>query len=64
MFRGAGEWCAIRVRMVGAAIECYLDDELLLEVTDATFPGPGLIGLWTKADAATSFDDINVAPAD
>ena len=29
-----------------------------LEVTDKTFAGPGGIGVWTKADAVTLFDDL------
>ena len=62
-FTGAGEWVTIRVRMVGDAIECYIDGVLALEATDETLPGPGKIGLWTKADAATSFDDLTAAPA-
>lgn len=63
-FTRTGEWCTIRVTMIGNAIECFLDGESMLEVSDTTFPGPGLIGLWTKADAATSFDDVSVAPAE
>ena len=35
-----------------------IDGELLLEVIDSTFPKPGRIGLWTKADAVTRFDDL------
>ncbi len=64
MFVKAGEWCTIRVRMVGDLIECYLDDEWMFEVNDTTLPGPGLVGLWTKADAGTSFDDLTVAPVE
>jgi hypothetical protein len=32
-----------------------------LQVTDSTFAGPGKIGVWTKADAQTLFDDLTVA---
>ena len=39
-------------------IEGYLNDQKLLEVTDKTFIGTGGIGLWTKADAVTVFDDL------
>lgn len=58
----AGEWSTLRVTMEGPEIRCYLDGELLLEVSDTTFPGAGLAGLWTKADAATTFDDLEVKP--
>lgn len=53
-------WHTLRVVMTGDKIECYLDGKKDLEATDATFPGPGRIGLWTKADAQTHFDDLTV----
>lgn len=58
-----GVWYTLRVTMVGERISCYLDGEKLLETTDGTFREPGMIGLWTKADAATSFDDLRVRSA-
>jgi hypothetical protein len=56
----AGEWHSIRVLHVGDHIRCYFDGKLPLDVHDATFPEPGKIGLWTKADAVTYFDDLSV----
>jgi hypothetical protein len=35
----------------------------LLDVTDATIGKEGGVGVWTKADARTSFDDFAVDPA-
>lgn len=55
-------WHEIRVTMKGEHIECYLDDKKLLDVKDATFKDSGKIGLWTKADAQTHFDDLTVTP--
>jgi hypothetical protein len=43
-------------------IRCYLDDKLYLEAKDSTFKEAGKIGLWTKADAVTSFDDLRAGP--
>jgi len=57
----AGKWYAIRVTMTGPRIACYLDGKKLLEAEDGTFPNAGMIGLWTKADAVTSFDDLSVS---
>jgi hypothetical protein len=54
----AGRWYPLAVRMAGKHIVCYLDDKKMLEVDDATFVDAGMIGLWTKADAVTSFDDL------
>lgn len=51
-------WHTLRVTMVGEKIECYLDGKKDLEASESTFPGPGRIGLWTKADAVTHFDDL------
>jgi len=58
------QWHTIRVRQVGAAITCWFDGEELLHATDAELAGPGAVGLWTKADATTRFDDLVVAAAD
>jgi hypothetical protein len=51
-------WHKLRVRMVGDRIECALDGQVLLEARDATFSDEGRVGLWTKADARTAFDDL------
>lgn len=56
----AGRWYSVRVMMMGDHIVCYLDGQRLLEARDRTFPDPGMIGLWTKADAVTSFDNLSV----
>ena len=57
---GAGEWFTIRIVHNGSQIEGWLNGNRLLEVTDATFKDAGGVGLWTKADAATAFDDFSV----
>jgi hypothetical protein len=54
----AGEWHALRVEHKGEAIKVYLNDALLIEAADKTFPDAGRIGLWTKADSVTWFDDL------
>jgi hypothetical protein len=58
----AGKWYTIRVTMIGDQIACWLDGEKLLEATDDIIKDAGRIGLWTKADAATAFDDLTIAP--
>ncbi len=55
-----GEWHVLRVVQRGADIRGYLNGEKLLETTDERFAGAGGIGLWTKADAVTSFDNLIV----
>ena len=58
----AGEWHALKIRMVGDHIECWLDGKKYLDVKDSTFAGAGKVGLWTKADAQTHFDDFQARP--
>ncbi len=58
----AGRWYTVRVTMVGPRITCYLDGKKLLEADDDALPDTGAVGLWTKADAATRFDDLVVRP--
>ena len=53
-------WTALRVTMTGDRIACYLDGKKLLDARDATFAGPGKVGLWSKADARTLFDDLTL----
>lgn len=54
-------WHEISVTMYGDHIECYFDGKKYLDVKDSTFNDAGKIGLWTKADAQTHFDDLNVS---
>ena len=55
-----GEWHTLKIQMKGNLIKCYYDGEEYLEVKDDTFKDAGKIGLWTKADAYTCFDDLKV----
>lgn len=57
------EWQTITIRHDGQRIEASMNGERLIEVTDDTFSEAGGVGVWTKADAATSFDDLSVSPA-
>ena len=50
-----------RVIAKGALFEIFLNGRKLFEVENDTFPGAGKVGLWTKADAVTQFDDLRVA---
>lgn len=54
-------WHTLRATMQGNRIECFLDDEKLLEVEDDSLPDAGKVGLWTKADAVTFFRDFRAA---
>jgi hypothetical protein len=54
----SGEWHALRLEVVGNKITCYYDGKKKIEATDDTFKDAGKIGLWTKADSVTYFDDL------
>ncbi len=58
---GDEKWHSLRVTMVGPKITCYLDGQKLLEAEDGTFPQAGMVGLWSKADAQSYFDDLSAA---
>ena len=56
----SGEWHELRVECAGKKIACYYDGEKKIESTDDTFKEAGKVGLWTKADSVTYFDDLRV----
>lgn len=56
----AHKWYEMKIVQSGVNISGYLNDRKLLNVKDKTFRNAGGVGLWTKADAATSFDDFEV----
>ena len=58
---GDTKWHTLRITMSGARMTCYLDGTKYLEVEDSTFPAAGKIGLWSKADAQSYFDDLTVS---
>jgi hypothetical protein len=51
-------WHTLRVHFVGARIEVMLDSKLYIQVDDSHMPAAGAVGVWTKADSVTSFDDF------
>jgi hypothetical protein len=53
-------WHTMKIVQKGDKITAFLNGKKYLELNDETFTGPGGVGLWTKADAATSFDDFIV----
>ena len=58
----SGEWHTIKVVARKDQIQCFYDGQPHLEVKDDTFQKAGRVGLWTKADAVTYFDDLEVRP--
>lgn len=56
----AGQWSTLRVVANGPSFEVSLNGTKLYEVEDTTFRQAGKVGLWTKADSVTQFDDLTV----
>jgi hypothetical protein len=57
----ANEWHRLKVTQNGDRIECFLDGKKMLEGKDDTFTKAGQVGLWTKADAQTHFDEFRAS---
>lgn len=53
-------WNVLGVQVRGTTFIVSLNGNVLYEVEDATFPNAGKIGLWTKADSVTMFDDLAI----
>jgi hypothetical protein len=60
----SGRWNNLKVSFAGAKIAVFFNQEQLFEAEDTTFSKPGKVGLWTKADSVTYFDDFTVASKD
>ena len=56
----SGEWFTMTVEMNGNNISCSLNGNKMIETSDDTFNSAGQIGFWTKADAVTFFDDLDI----
>jgi len=54
-----GQWHTVRVVAVGDHMQAWLDGKLYLDYRDARFRA-GRVGLWTKADSITAFDDLTI----
>ena len=51
-------WHTLEVEAIGSRIGVYWNGEKVIDETDTTFT-TGVIGLWTKADSITRFDDLS-----
>ncbi len=55
----ANTWHTLRVEFAGARIKVVLDGKTYIEQQDAHIAGAGAVGVWTKADSVTAFDDFS-----
>ena len=51
-------WHVLRVAFKGSRINVLLDGKAAIDLDDVHISGPGAVGVWTKADSVTAFDDF------
>jgi len=51
-------WHTLRVAFSGKRIKVALNGKTYIELEDEHIVGPGAVGVWTKADSVTAFDDF------
>jgi hypothetical protein len=54
----ANTWHSLRIDFKAARFSASFNGNQLFEVDDATFADAGKVGLWTKADSVTLFDQM------
>ena len=52
------QWHTMRIEFAGSRFKVFFNGKHLFDVEDDTFPEAGYVGLWTKADSVTLFDDF------
>jgi 3-keto-disaccharide hydrolase len=55
----SGEWQELKVEVEGNRFRAFLNGRQVVEATDDAYAAGG-VGLWTKADSVTYFDDYRV----
>jgi len=51
-------WHTLRVEFSGKTATVFVDGRAYISLEDDHITGPGAVGLWTKADSVTLFDDF------
>ena len=54
----ANTWHSLRIDFKASRFAVSYDGKQLFEVEDSTFIDAGQVGLWTKADSVTLFDEV------
>lgn len=56
------QWSQMGVTVRGPLFTVSINGQGLYEVEDRTFNRAGKVGVWTKADSVTYFDDLTIVP--
>jgi hypothetical protein len=57
----ANQWSVLKVQFRGPLFSVYFNHRRLFQVVDSTFADTGKVGLSTRADSVTYFDDFRIA---
>jgi len=55
----SGAWHTLRVDFAGNKFTVTFDGNKVIDATDESFANGGKVGVWTKADSVTVFDDFS-----
>jgi hypothetical protein len=55
-----GQWSTFRVVFEASRFTVFFEGKELFVVENQSFTGAGRVGLWTKADSVTHFDDFQI----
>jgi len=55
----SGQWHTLRVEFSGSQFTVVFDGAKVIEASDKHFTDAGKVGVWTKADSVTLFDDFS-----
>ena len=55
-------WHMLRVEFSDQRITVALNGRIYIDLKDDHIKGPGAVGMWTKADSVTAFDDFSYGP--
>ena len=58
----AGEWHTLGFQAKGKRLTVAFDGRVVIDRNDMTFTEGGKIGLWTKADSVSAFDNFRIDP--
>ena len=53
------QWNTLRVEFVGTRLKVLLNGKTSIELDDEHISAAGAVGIWTKADSVTAFDDFS-----
>lgn len=59
----SNEWHSLRIDFKGNHFTVSFDGKVVIDADDVTFQKGGAVGVWTKADSVTEFDDFGYGAA-